>query len=392
MKKIITSLVIALLIEVFVCNFPAFRTLFVGNFQQVEFGYEEIIGEEGRYKIVISDIGVRVTSINIEYDELNDETLRYSLVYKVADNNMEVALKDKIILKDGKHYINFDSQSECEKIFLIIETKIQYSKDYKIKNITINKPNFNINFFRIIILFTTILCIQFLKSKKIYTYKYDKNSKLQHYSFIVFLSLICTGVFIYTITQNQFQSLFILPNDVSETDATLMQTEAFINKSIKLLVDPNKKLINMEDPYNYGEKIENNIPFLFDIAYYDGAYYSYFGVAPIFLLVLPFRIITGGYLRSYVFNLVFVFAIIFLFYSVYKKLIDKYVKNVSLINFYIGYIAMLSASNILNTLKGSKYEIPVTCGIMCILIAIRLAMSIGEKTKFEKLKLIILRF
>lgn len=94
------------------------------------------------------------------------------------------------------------------------------------------------------------------------------------------------------------------------------------------------------------------------------------------------------YLQTYMFNLIYVIGIVFVLYDVYKNLIRKYIKKISLCNFYLGYFAILFGSNILMTLRGEKYDIVTTSGIMFILLSLDLAMRIGMNVKYRKLKFI----
>ena len=63
---------------------------------------------------------------------------------------------------------------------------------------------------------------------------------------------------------------------------------------------------------------------------------------------------------------------------------------VSLCNYYLGYYAILFGSNVFTLLRGAKYDIVVTSGIMFILIAMNLSMSLYENYKLKYLKMILL--
>ncbi|MFT7794713.1 UNVERIFIED_CONTAM: hypothetical protein ODY05_16615, partial [Salmonella enterica subsp. enterica serovar Enteritidis] len=62
--------------------------------------------------------------------------------------------------------------------------------------------------------------------------------------------------------------------------------------------EPPQWLQEMEDPYDKGARDEaqkqSGEPYLFDVAYYDGHYYVYFGVVPVVLFYLPFYLLTGA--------------------------------------------------------------------------------------------------
>ena len=85
-------------------------------------------------------------------------------------------------------------------------------------------------------------------------------------------------------------------------------------------VDP--RLLEMENPYDTAARKEQKIHYHWDHAFYNGRYYMYFGVVPVFLLFLPFRVITGAALTTYHATQIFVGASIiglFLFFRLLAK-------------------------------------------------------------------------
>lgn len=86
-------------------------------------------------------------------------------------------------------------------------------------------------------------------------------------------------------------------------------------------VDP--MLLAMENPYDFKQRSDLGVSYQWDHAFYEGRYYMYFGVVPVFLLFLPFRIITGTSLTSYhatqVFTALFIVGVFALFYLLSRK-------------------------------------------------------------------------
>ena len=62
--------------------------------------------------------------------------------------------------------------------------------------------------------------------------------------------------------------------------------------------DPPQWLVDMDNPYDKGARDElqkqTGESYLFDVAYYEGHYYVYFGVLPVLLFYLPFYLLTGS--------------------------------------------------------------------------------------------------
>ena len=379
-KIVLISIILAIIIEIFVCNYPAIRTLLSGaKEEKVKFSLED-------YAINIENINSRVTSLQINYkDELTDK-ITYKVSYKSIENSAEFNLREKVITKNGKHYINFDTHTKC----LSMKIDLTTSSDLVIKNIIINKPCFNISFWRILSLYCIIFVIQKVINKEAYKVKFDYESKRQDILFILTMLIAFLIILEYTLVQFGSDKFFFKYDEVSQDDALLLQTESFLNKKIELMIKPSKEILEMDDPYDSHKRDEEGVGYAYDMAYYNGKYYSYFGVAPIITLILPFRLITGGYTHCYIYNLVYTFGVMFFLYLFYKKLVKKYIGKTSLFNFYLGYYAIFFGANILTLLRGLKYDIVVTSGLMFLLISLNLAISIGEKSKFRTLKLILL--
>ena len=87
------------------------------------------------------------------------------------------------------------------------------------------------------------------------------------------------------------------------------------------------QLAQLQNPYDPNERKESGVRYHWDHAFYNGTYYMYFGVVPVFLLFLPYRILTGSSLTTYhatqVFAAVFVAGMFALFYLLTKLFFKK---------------------------------------------------------------------
>ena len=74
--------------------------------------------------------------------------------------------------------------------------------------------------------------------------------------------------------------------------------KAMADGQLYLEVDPPQWLVDMDNPYDKGAREElqkqTGEEYLFDVAYYEGHYYVYFGVVPVLLFYLPFYLLTGA--------------------------------------------------------------------------------------------------
>ncbi len=90
-------------------------------------------------------------------------------------------------------------------------------------------------------------------------------------------------------------------------------------------IDP--KLLTMDNPYSWQDRIDNEVIYHWDHAFYNGHYYMYFGVVPVFLLFIPFKLIFGKTLVTFhatqFFVMMAIIAFFILFYMIAKKYFAK---------------------------------------------------------------------
>ncbi len=67
-----------------------------------------------------------------------------------------------------------------------------------------------------------------------------------------------------------------------------------------LNAEPSEQLIAMENPYDSNQRGAEKVAYLWDTAYYNGKYYSYFGVLPALVYYLPYYLMTGEAFPTYI--------------------------------------------------------------------------------------------
>ena len=71
----------------------------------------------------------------------------------------------------------------------------------------------------------------------------------------------------------------------------IQQFDAFMKGQLHLDVTPSAELLALSNPYSPDERY--GLEFLYDRAFFDGKYYSYFGIAPILTVYYPLYLLTG---------------------------------------------------------------------------------------------------
>ncbi len=113
---------------------------------------------------------------------------------------------------------------------------------------------------------------------------------------ILSCALCCSAVIMMWsfASSGEFGSYTVYPleGDIKHYSPYIQQLDAFIKGQIHFDIQPSAQLLALENPYTPDNR--TGIEFLYDRAFYDGKYYSYFGIAPILVCYYPYYLITGN--------------------------------------------------------------------------------------------------
>ena len=151
--------------------------------------------------------------------------------------------------------------------------------------------------------------------------------------------------------------------------------ESMYNGHIYLydIVDP--LLLEMDNPYDPQARADLGVSYWWEHAYYEGKYYMYFGVVPVFLIFLPYRIIKGmgliGYKATQIFVPIFICGVFALFRMMAKKFFPKIPLSI--------YLVLSTAFSVMSI----WYSISVPA-LYCTAITSALALGIWSLYFFAK--------
>ena len=78
-----------------------------------------------------------------------------------------------------------------------------------------------------------------------------------------------------------------------------LMAEAILDGRIDFAYGDENSLAGLKNPYDPQERKDAGVYYHWDHAYYNGKYYMYFGIVPVFLAFLPYRVLTGTALTTY---------------------------------------------------------------------------------------------
>lgn len=141
--------------------------------------------------------------------------------------------------------------------------------------------------------------------------------------------------------------------------------DAFRAGQVHLLDTPSKELLAMDNPYDWSARRALGVSAKWDHLLFDGKYYSYYGIAPVLLLFLPYNLITGYYFPTAEAILLFgALGIVFLallFWEFSKRFAAK-IPNSILISTLV--VLLISSGVWYNFVYDNFYEIAQASGFM----------------------------
>ena len=106
-----------------------------------------------------------------------------------------------------------------------------------------------------------------------------------------------------------------------------LMADALLDGRIDFAYGDEDTLAGLENPYDPDERKEAGVYYHWDHAYYNGKYYMYFGIVPVFLAFLPYKLFTGRSLTTYqgtqIFTALTIAGIFVLFHLLTKVFFKK---------------------------------------------------------------------
>ncbi len=290
--------------------------------------------------------------------DAKDDTYQACYRYSVADGN---------VIRD-------DDRSSLIRLNLsgnVHALRIQFvstTGKYVVRGVTLNPPiPLRLSPVRSAILFGIVLlfCLLFCLARSGETCN-DRPLRIRQLCFFAALVFILGA---FSMTQLSFFDNYgyLAPLEGSEEEGNQITKEivdAFEAGRVSLLEIPDEKLLALDNPYDWSQRIENEAEGLWDHLLYNGKYYSYYGIAPVLLLFLPFHLITGLYFSSASAVLIFgILGIIFLT-MLFLKMCDDWFARVPIVLLFCSYLILLSSCGIFYCFFPSFYEIAQSSGFM----------------------------
>lgn len=161
--------------------------------------------------------------------------------------------------------------------------------------------------------------------------------------------------------------------------------DAFRHGQLSLLDKPSDELLALDDPYD--RYARSGIPNKWDHLLYNGKYYSYYGIAPVLTLFLPFNLITGQYLPSMTACMIFaIIGVVFLSLA-YIEVIKRWFSKTPASLVVCGLFMLLCSSGVIFcTFRPKFYEAAELSAFMYFAVGLYCMLRSNVFTK-QRIKL-----
>ena len=135
-----------------------------------------------------------------------------------------------------------------------------------------------------------------------------------------------------------------------------LMADALLNGQIYLEYgDMDRRLLEMPNPYDTQARRALGVRYHWDHAFYKGRYYMYFGVVPVFLLFIPFKLITGASLTTYHATQIFVGLSMIGLFAFFRLLSKRFFPKLSFVVYLFLGAAVSVASMVHCVAKPAMY-------------------------------------
>ncbi|MCH5212735.1 MAG: hypothetical protein J1G06_06955 [Oscillospiraceae bacterium] len=306
--------------------------LFVFNYKWIDSGSSTPIpltparttesGFDGKAKsvLVFKDIDTEIKYIRISPGLKKGETAKITVSAIDEANSGYLSAPEHVIAGGVKasEYLRLHFSGEVKSLKIVFN-------DFEPDSATITELNTKVplmvSWIRILFVFLLMSAIYILRpGSPVYKIKTDLTHGRQKIACIILFLVMSVS---YSSISKWNTTALHWYKDNANHQQYYSVIEAFRSGQLSYIEEPSDELKALDNPYDYSERYRKGVKFKWDNAYYNGKYYSYFGVAPAILLYLPYNLITGENLPNStalcIFGILTILGIMLLLWEIIKK-------------------------------------------------------------------------
>ena len=377
-------LLAAAVLELTVFQFPSYEVMLSGNQPEttiqlsdarIEQGTPEMHTEDGLTVIsgteevifTFEQLEQPVNSINVAF-KMDKNTSKVHFVVDITDDTTDsyrYNIVDTTLIRDNE----MSGSIACQFSGNVHNMRLKFScydenHSVMIQSVTLNAPiPFEISFVRFLLILVLGTFAYAIVCSPVLRRSYENARIASRIGSIaitcVMRALACAMVFKELPIEklgDQFKLTY--GNQITQE-----LVDAFENKQLNLMFEPSEELLAMENPYDRTTRDNTGVGVAWDHVLYEGKYYSYYGIAPVLLLFLPYHLITGYYCSTNLAVLLFgLIGIVFLGLT-YMAIVKRWFRKVPVGCVLAGLVILFSVCGVWYSLGRTLfYEISISSG------------------------------
>lgn len=358
----IVLFIVVFFLEIFVFNFSSFHLL-SGNYTKLPLSLSAAT-VQGGVQTIDGNIDATENTITLEWIGINKPVGTVFLDFELLDTDSaelridasddtnsnyrkSIASKKLVAIDERTHTVALRMSGNVHNLRLSVT--ISDGSSFCLQGVTVNSPiPFRLSLLRIGLLFSVGIFVWYYLTSKAMQLPCSNNKR----KFNLICDSITLGCLVVAVLMvilyasdhsNGLYNEFFL---TSGNQLTKELVDAFEHKQLHLLTQPSVELLEMENPYDWSARTELGVSYLWDHCLYNGKYYSYYGIAPVLLLFLPYHLLTGYYFSTIFAILIFSGVGIIFLSMVYKLFISKFFPDLPLRLSVFGLLILHMSSGI----------------------------------------------
>ena len=394
-QTFVKALLIATVLEATIFSIPTFR-LWFGSYGEMSFSAQELSdGSDIEYrpdKDDIAVIGDRTTTftfkgiseqvadvfVDIDFGK-NTKAANVSIdaMDETRTNDYRKMIAEGTLVKDKphSHYIQLHLSGDVSSLKLTV-SPLDEGMVY-IKGITLNKQiPMSISWARLFLIVFAACFWQLMMKSKTMQYSFTKNKKIFRLACVIITDIACLAAVLITFTKLDNTSITDIMKRPSGNQMTQELVEAFEHGSTHLLTEPTDELNNFPTPYNSDALDEAHIRYQWDHVYFDQQYFSYYGIAPVVLVFLPYHLLTGYFFPDSMAVLLFAVIGMIGLTKLYKEFLKKFFPKTPTGIAIAGLILIQTVSGVWFSIgRPLFYEVAMSAGFAALTWAVYFMFS-----------------
>lgn len=322
-----------LAIEIFVCNFSAWKSLFykermvfeqieVGGGAETEAGSGEYVVYEGVLTLHISEIDGEIHNLFFAMDFSEEEAVYYTVTLTDEGNYYPYSLPERALMPriPKSFYTNVYPSGKMNE--MMVQFAVPAGSVVAINGICANARipfAFSIGRF-VLLLGAALLLYRALWKEKSQAEAEPCLGSRKQFLIIAAAALLLIGMAWKLAHVNPICVASPWPHHKQYQELA----EAMAEGHFYLDYEPSEGLLNAPNPYDTIYLQANGIDYRADYAYFEGKYYVYFGIVPELLLYLPCYLLTGHHMSNYIAVFIFYGGFILAVFALYWEMIKRW--------------------------------------------------------------------